>query len=245
MKFAAVLVLLTVAGARSSTAQTTTAPPKNVTVQIEGYVVSGMNGSPAVYVIDEIAGPFGPIGKIPQYSPFILTFTFPFNPENTKATTFENCSGGVHYYSQTTYSQTTAGLSGPGTATLTIGSGSFTFGDGSYGQDSLYFRALLYAVGTQCSRTSEAGFRVNVGYNDTKYSGTSTLSQNFFAAASNDPLTSDAEWDFPASMVPVPLAASAIGFSIGINGRGNPKNGLVASGVLMPQTFLVPSVNSQ
>jgi len=232
MNIPAMAVSLVSAAALSSV-PLAVAAPKTVTVQITGHVLSGTNGGGLpTGGPGGVAGPFGTDGEqlTPKMS-FVLTLTFPFDPTN-----FDLCPDGVHKY----YSDTQT----PGSATLTINGGTFTFGPGSlYEPSSMQFNAQLSAPVPKCRNDSMTALTVRVTYasKDPEYAGNSYIIGTVEPKTPNNPLTSDVDWDPP---VPNPNQqlnkTPPIAFSIAINAPAK-GGGQHAFGQLTPETFMVKS----
>ena len=224
MKLTALVLSFVFAAGLPSTALAAPAQ-KVVTVEITGYVKSGTNGAKT------LAGPFGADGADLTNLPFVLTLTFPFDPH-----TLYPCSGGAHFY----YSDTEI----PGSATLTINGGTFTFNTGFYDAKSISFKAQLWAPVPKCYNYSLTELQVTVTYGVTgsEYAGTSSVSGTVEALTSSDPLTADVDWNSPTPNPnrSINVSASPIGFSIQIN-AATAGRGLHAVGHLVPQSFMVTS----
>jgi hypothetical protein len=190
-------------------------PLSSIASQIE-ITVTGVVGS----AVDD-SGVFGPQNGDLAADPFSLVFTF----DDTQGTQAVATCGGIPYL----VSITNTASSNPGTATLTIGSGSFTFGvlNASYGASS--------EAGKIDPACSDAGIYLAAG--DGYYGDGSGLNGTVYAAPDTT-FGTDPSWDAPFSdsnLYANPASDATLQFEISEFGS----TGQEASGDLIPQSITV------
>jgi hypothetical protein len=186
-----------------------------IQITVTGVVGSGVDDS----------GVFGPQNGDIATEPFSLVFTF----DDTKGMQAVETCGGIPYF----VSITNTGSSNPGTATLTIGSGSFTFGvlNASYGASS--------EAEKSCSDA-----QISLAAGDGYYGDGSGLDGSV-SAAPDTTFGTDPSWDAPFSdsnLYANPASDATLSFEITEFGSTDQEG----SGDLIPQSITVsgPEVSS-
>ena len=190
-------------------------PLAGIASEIE-ITVTGIVGSG-----DDNSGIFGPKNGDLATEPFDLVFTF----DDTKGMeTEETCAGATAFVSITSTAQ-----SNPGTALLTIGAGSFTFGvlNASYGASSEAGK-----IDPDCSDA-----QIYLAAGDGYYGDGSGLTGTVYAAPGTT-FGTDPNWYAPfsdADLFANPVSDASLGFEITEFGS----TGQDASGDLIPQSISV------
>lgn len=207
------------------------APPARagtVTVTITGHVSSGTDGNTSAQGLV-----FGTAYNI-SGDAYTLTFTF-----DDSQGTETGIACGAPSYSLGYSTISNSGTSNPGTATLAIGSGSFTF-DGVSMQQNSITSSVSYSYGVNCYGWSWGDYGVSVGYG-TGYSASSSVQANIYPSSTvvyENYLGTNGDWRSTIATISS-LYSGTFPYSIYVVTSPGGVPYQLSSGDLTPETFTV------